>query len=193
MGIANIVFGSIFVGTLLFAASALVYSYRHVPTHKAGEYGIALPWVGNEVVIEQVRCGWMDLTGDSWMTTNKVSHAPYIYLKLGECQGSGTLYVHFKNEQGQYTGNPVTLVYRNGQFDAIDRKYYKATEKKAQVYAYPPFENTQLISDDDQFLRHSIDDRQKHWLVEVSYIPAGKNDRTTLGYTTIAKELHHEN
>ena len=195
IGIFNLICITAFIGSLLVAAAAVAYMYRNVPTHKNGEHSLKLPWVGHEMVVSDIHCAWMDVSSNSWMKMNGITKTPFIKLTLGDCVGSGTMYIQFRNDNGQYVGNPVTLVYRNGQFDNIDRQYYKTAGKQAVVYGFPVFTGTNLISQDDQFLAHCLNTRKKPWQVEVSYYPQTLTDtgRQMLGYSTVSKELHQEN
>lgn len=194
IGLLNLICLTAFMGSLLLAAAAVAYMYKDVPTNKHGEHNLDLPWGGQDIVITDIQCAWMDVSANQWMQMNGITKTPFIKLTLGDCTGSGTMYVRFRNDNGQYVGNPVTLVYRNGQFENIDRQYYKTTGKQATVYGFPVFTGTDLISQDDQFLAHCLNTRKKHWQVEVSYYPqaATSPGRQLLGYSTISKELHRE-
>lgn len=195
IGIFNLICITAFIGSLLVAAAAVAYMYKDVRTHQHGEHSQQLPWVGHEIVISDFQCGWMDVSQNAWMKMNGISKTPFIMLTLGECSGSGTLYIQFKNDKGNNVGSPVTMLYRNGQFENIDRQYYAASGQKAKAYGFPVFSGTNLVSPEDQFLAHCINDRKKPWLVEISYYPTsgtGTGGRLMLGYTTISKELHQE-
>ena len=133
----------------------------------------------------------MDVSANSWMRMNNITRTPYIKLELGDCTGSGTLYVRFKNPKGEYAGTVVTMLYRNGRFDNVNRNYYVSGDKTGIAYCYPVYDNNiRLVNEQDLFLNHCINDREKHWQVEVSHIPAGTREQIHMGYTTIPKELH---
>ena len=191
IGILNLICITLFLGVLLASAGALAYMYRGVSTHQFGEHGKDLPWFGKDLVVTQMQCGWMDVSSNSWMRMNNITRTPYIKLELGECTGSGTLYVRFKSPKGEYTGTVVTMLYRNGQFDNINRNYYVSNGKTAIAYCYPVYDNNiRLVHEQDMFLNHCINEREKHWQAEVSHIPSGAREQISMGYTTLPKELH---
>lgn len=194
IGAVNLICVSLFVGSLCLSAGAVAMMYRNVHTNSFGEYTTALPWSNKGVSITNVKNGWMDVSDNSWMRMNEITHAPYIQLELAAQSGSGTLFIQFKDDRGRFVGELVGLIYRDGQFEATDRQYYKATGNTALIYGIPQFDKT-LTDCAQHFLRHSIDERRKHWIAEVSYIPAGTgyradhSGRILLGQTTIAKRL----
>lgn len=196
VGLMNLICIAVFTGSLLISAACVAWMYRNVHTNSFGEYATELPWVGSGITVINIQSGWTDVSDNNWMKMNEITKTPYIQLELAPVQGSGTLFVQFKNEKGHYLGQPVGLVYRDGQFEATDRHYYRASGNAAVVYGYPVFD-TSIQSADEQFLSHCIDERQKHWLAEVSFIPSdtsigASSGRIFLGHTTIAKKLDKE-
>lgn len=197
IGIMNLVCIGAFAGSLCLSAGAVAMMYRNVHTNSFGEYATDLPWSNEGICISNVKSAWMDVSDNRWMQMNEISHTPYIQIELAATQGSGTVFVQFKDDKGRYVGQPVGLIYRDGQFETTDRLYYKAAGNTALVYGLSNFDKT-ITNSEQHFLNHCIDERHKHWLAEVSYIPAGagysaaNSGRIMLGHTTVAKELDTE-
>lgn len=192
IGIFNLICITLFVGALLLSAAYVAYSYRHIPTHENGEHQVELPWVGENLIIRSAEFGWVNVKGNEWMAMKGITHTPFVKVNIDGTTGSGTLYIQFINSQGHYVGQPTTIVYRDGTFETIDRKYYHATGTEATAYAFPVFLNTHIVSANDQFITHFNDKRSPLWRVEISYLPADSADNKPLflGYSTIQKKLY---
>lgn len=195
IGILNLIFITLFAGSLLAGAAVVAYMYRNIPTHTNGEHMKELPWTGNEIVIRNIECGWADVSEREWMVMKGVTHTPFVNINIDGSTGSGTLYVKFRNSDGYYCGEVSAIQYRNGVFENIDRQYYQASGTQATAYAVNVFKGTNIVSETGQFLQHFNNARSKHWKVEISYLPENSDSKKPypLGYSTIKKELYKAN
>lgn len=189
-GVWNILCSGLFLMVMVAVAGAFLYPHRHTQTDEWGERATGLPWRGEGLEIVEVTRGWRAPTDNKWMKDRDISDYPFIELTLGNCTGSGTVFVHFRAPGGHIIGKPVALPYRNGQFVTESDPFCRTEGKKATVNGYPGY------TDPHQFILHCLNEDEPHWQVHVSHSPqvSGAQNRTLspLGFATIPKKTIHQ-
>lgn len=195
MGIVNIIFGTLFFATLVAVAGAFAYQYRNIPTGKWGHYCDKLPWVGENIIVQNVKCGWVKLQlPDNTRKDSQFFYTPYIGIELGECNGDGIMYFTYKNEEGRKTGNDMQIRYKNGQFIPTNKTFCKSDGKIAFIYFGEEAVKVESYKSLEEYERHFMDVRGALKKFVVSYQTDAdlqqENSRLRpLGQSTVPKRL----
>ena len=195
MGILNILFGTLFFVTMIAIAGALAYQYRNIPTSKWGHHSTKTPWVGEDIIVTNIKCGWARLPLPPGTRKDaQYFYTPYIGVELGDCSGSGVMVFTFKNEEGRKMGSEMQLRYKNGQFIPMDKTFYKSDGKNAFIYFGEEAVKVEGYNSLHEYERHFMDVKGTLRKFEVSYISEEEQVKEQplirhLGHSTVPKRL----
>lgn len=190
LGIWNILCSGLFLMVMVAVAGAFLYPHRHTQTNEWGERATGIPWRGEGITVVEIERGWRSSATNKWMKDRDITDYPYIQLNLGDCNGSGTLFIQFMAPAGHMIGKPIALPYRNGAFVTANDPFCRAEGKTATVNGYPGY------NDPNKFILHCINEDEPHWQVHVSHSPqlstSGARTLAPLGFATIPKKTVHQ-
>ncbi len=181
IGLRNIIWGGIFAGLLLSACAVWLWPYRKLPTATWREANNTLPWQNAGLVVDDLRAFWRSSKGHERMEL-RAAYYPVAKLQLGECEGSGMLYVRFTDSSGRQAGDILSLRYRDGAFVPQVSTNINAAGKEAELHVETGF------SDRDYFTLHRLKQHEPLWRVTVACMPDGTPAPALLGFVTIPAE-----
>lgn len=100
---------------LVFLAALIAYvmSFSEWTTAEGRGLSAELPWRGHALTISSVSGSWRPSAGNARISLRA---AYYPEVKLSLSSGDGELLVRFRNGQGAFVGDPVTLRAKAGRF-----------------------------------------------------------------------------
>ncbi len=98
---------------LLVGLCVYLFSFSEWAVTSGRVLDAKLPWVGNGVTISEASGEWRPSSEDVRMALRS---AYYPRVKIVAKAGNGALLVRFKNSQGHYVGDPVSLKIKGGKF-----------------------------------------------------------------------------
>ncbi len=167
---------------LLAAGFVWLWHYRNLPTSTWREVNDTLPWKGASLTVEELQGQWRSSAGHARMEL-RAAYYPVAKLRLGECQGSGMLYLRFTDSSGRQAGDIISLQYRDGAFVPRTASNINAAGKEAEVHVETGFE------DKDAFILHQLNEHTALWRIAVAYMPEGNTSTALLGFVTIPAEV----
>lgn len=101
------------IAVLMSCLCVYLFSFSEWTVTRGRALDAQLPWIGNGVTISEVSGEWCSSSGDARMSLRA---AYYPRVKIVTKDGDGALLVRFKNSQGHFVGDPVSLKVKGGKF-----------------------------------------------------------------------------
>lgn len=173
---------AVFVLLLLGLSAFYVGQTR---SYKGRDCGMPTPWEGEGLTVNTVSAHWESAADDARMALRSGQY-PVARIKLGDCKGSGLMYISFRDIYGRQVGDTINLHYRDGKLVHRDESWVRTTDDTAVCRIETGYQ------DPTELEQHFLNQNEPLWRVVVKYRPDGEERPHTLGYACVQPELRKE-
>lgn len=139
------------------------------------------PWKGKNMTVAEASAVWKSSKGNEHMELRN-AYYPEVTLRLGECKGSGLIFISFYSVTGSQIGEVLRVRYSEKGFDKMDDEWTTSDGMQASVRMSKGFRSAA------DFELHRVKQDERLWHAEVNYLPEGEDDMQPLGYLSIIPE-----
>ncbi len=182
LGTKNLIWLGVFVVMMLAVATTWLWPHRTLPTSSWRDANSTLPWQNDGLKVKELTGYWKSSAGNERMML-RTAYYPVAEIELGECDGSGMLYISFTDSNDRQTGDAINLYYEKGNFRPRQEVNIMTEGNKARVFIEAGYDKR------CDFELHQFDESTPLWRVQLACRPEGARDVQPLGSVTIPAEL----